>query len=283
MGGLRITIGAPLPGLRGLDFPGVSASNDGADTIKFGWKPSWNSAVGPISPYPATVMYKGFPRDYGASNSKYWTAFFYGNNGTFTWSSGAGKCYYGAHPFPDAPEGTDTWWEIACDGADDTNGFTTDVVYAQWNSCVFRCQQNGANWEHQFYYDYARAGLTTAIEFTSTDAGYGSTLPPNPSFFWGDCPWPFNAGPPKTGEGHEIWNGYLRGFQIYNYRLSDSQIAAVANLETDAAVLSACSANGMAVPWYLNMNPTPSDIADKSGNGNHPAWYNTNRPTLWAG
>jgi hypothetical protein len=58
-------------------------------------------------------------------------------------------------------------------------------------------------------------------------------------------------------------------------------MALVAQLETDAQVLAVCRDNGMALPWYLNMNPSPSDISDKSGRGNNPAWVGTERPTLW--
>ena len=47
-------------------------------------------------------------------------------------------------------------------------------------------------------------------------------------------------------------------------------------------VLAVCRDNGMALPWYLNMNPSPSDISDKSGRGNNPAWVGTERPTLWS-
>lgn len=33
--------------------------------------------------------------------------------------------------------------------------------------------------------------------------------------------------------------------------------------------------------WYSNLNPTPTDISDKSGKGHHPSWANANRPSLY--
>jgi hypothetical protein len=113
------------------------------------------------------------------------------------------------------------------------------------------------------------------------DRDYGNPPPPSPCISVGDCPWPYLPGPPPTGEGQEVFFGFLRGFQFYDRLLTPAQIALVAPLETDEQVLAACRDHGMATPWYLNMNPTPGDITDKSGRGNHPAWVGDERPTLW--
>lgn len=59
-------------------------------------------------------------------------------------------------------------------------------------------------------------------------------------------------------------------------------VAVATKLTTNAAVIAYCSANSI-TPWYVNLNPTPSDISDKSGAGHDPAWLNANRPTLWEG
>jgi hypothetical protein len=40
---------------------------------------------------------------------------------------------------------------------------------------------------------------------------------------------------------------------------------------------------GSASIWYLNLNPRPDDISDKSGRGHHPAWVGNERPRLWTG
>jgi hypothetical protein len=46
--------------------------------------------------------------------------------------------------------------------------------------------------------------------------------------------------------------------------------------------VSELAAPGSAVkPWYLNLNPTPTDISDKSGSNNHPVWEGADRPALW--
>jgi hypothetical protein len=70
--------------------------------------------------------------------------------------------------------------------------------------------------------------------------------------------------------------------QFYNAALSEAQILALSACETDAQVLAQCATLGIAAPWYLNMNPKPTDVQDKSGNGHHPSWDGTGRPTLWS-
>jgi hypothetical protein len=73
-----------------------------------------------------------------------------------------------------------------------------------------------------------------------------------------------------------MWSGVLRGFQIYSslLPLPDVQGEIAQPLSTTA---------GAAAIWYLNLDPTPSDISDKSGRGHHPAWVGPLRPDLWTG
>ena len=35
--------------------------------------------------------------------------------------------------------------------------------------------------------------------------------------------------------------------------------------------------------WYLDINPTPSGVSDKSGKGHHSAWVSSSRASLWSG
>jgi hypothetical protein len=68
----------------------------------------------------------------------------------------------------------------------------------------------------------------------------------------------------------------LRGIQIYSTNLSVADIQSEVN-----APLSTTA--GAANIWYINLNPTPSDISDKSGRGHNPSWVGAERPTLWMG
>ena len=107
--------------------------------------------------------------------------------------------------------------------------------------------------------------------------------PPTPAIVVGQAP---DNGAGQSWGGYPGWEefkGVIRGMQFYSYRLTDAQKGFVGSLQTDAEVLAACAANSMTIPWYLNMNPTPSDVTDKSGNGHHGAWHGTARPTLWQG
>lgn len=293
-------IGVGSPGLTALNLPGTgqNITTDGTNTIKFGWLSSWtgelsgstSSAVGPPSAYPLTVIYKGYPLLYGASNSQYYTGFFWGNRGTFTWSSGAGKCYYGAHPFPrnGGPLTTDQFWELAVDGSDLSNSQAAgNQVAEQWNEVVTRVRHASSQYQHEVYFDYGRLGLTGEMHYNA-DNTYGATAPPTPCLCFCDAPWSFinrtgTFADPDTGEGAEIWKGYQRGYQIYTLDLSNTQLAAVTGLETDDAVKAAWAGVGLSQAdcFYLCMNPTHTDITDKSGNGNHPGWFGSQRPTTF--
>jgi hypothetical protein len=98
-------------------------------------------------------------------------------------------------------------------------------------------------------------------------ASYGNINPPAPALTFGDAPW-------RPGE--EVWNGILRGIQIYSGPLTLEEMLNEANtpLSTQA---------GASAIWYLNSNPTPSDISDKSGRGHNPVWVGSERPTLYTG
>jgi hypothetical protein len=67
----------------------------------------------------------------------------------------------------------------------------------------------------------------------------------------------------------------LRGIQIYSTKLSLADIQA----EIDNPLSTPAGATSI---WYMNLNPTPTDISDKSGKGHNPSWVGDLRPTLWA-
>src|SRR5690606_20431617 len=100
----------------------------------------------------------------------------------------------------------------------------------------------------------------------TSDPTWGNVNPPAPALTWGDAPW---------APGNEVWNGILRGIQIYSSRLSVEDI--LAEIESPRS-----TAAGSASIWYLNLNPTPNDISDKSGKGHHPVWVGNQRPALYA-
>lgn len=88
-------------------------------------------------------------------------------------------------------------------------------------------------------------------------------------FRFGASPWTASG-----SANSETPSGTLRFLLQYGRALSLSEIqtkiARTTDDTTDPDV------------WYSNLNPTPSDVSDKSGKGHHPAWPagNANRPTL---
>ena len=115
---------------------------------------------------------------------------------------------------------------------------------------------------HERFTRIARAAGAT-VNLLPTD--YGNTNPPRPALTFGDAPW---------APSEEVLNGVLRGIQIYYGLLS------LQDITSELASPRSTSAGASNI-WYLNLNPTPSDISDKSGKGHNPSWVGSERPTLW--
>lgn len=248
---------ATTASVAGIRFPGSAGVSR---TMRFRF-------LNPLAIYPATYIWRAYP----IRQAGYYTAFFWGNDdghgdlSTFLWVDGRrADTYYGAHPYPNPPpNGTSHDWEISILQRDPVNG---TVVYDRWYTQAFRAWSDDRGKHHEFYWDLPRVGVRRRVSVTA-DASYGNTNPPVPTLTWGDAPW---------NPGREVWCGMLRGFQIYagNLSLSDVMGEVASPLSTAA---------GSASIWYLNLDPTPSDISDKSGRGHHPAWVGRERPDRWTG
>ncbi len=245
----------PPAGATGLDFPGSRAV---PTTLRFRF---WQ----PLPPYPATYLWRAWPRQ----QDGYYTAFFWGNDdglGDLRTFYSAGNhdthTYYGAHPYPDPPpRGSRHYWEISVEEEDYRNG---RVVYDRWYAQAFRTWASARGKHHEFYWDLPRTDdLHRVVRHSPPD--WGEALPPVPALTFGDAPW---------APGNEVWNGILRGFQVYAARLTLAEI--LAELETPLSTPA-----GRAGIWYLNVNPTPSDLADRAGQGHDPEWVGDLRPALW--
>ena len=253
------TPATPAPTTKGpisaLDFPGSAAV---ATTMRFRF-------LSPLAIYPATYIWRAYPRQ----QAGYYTAFFWGNDDgqgtlkTFLWTSNVGAdSYYGAHPYPNPPpSGTAHDWEISIEQDDFVNGA---VVYNRWYTQALRVWSDASGKHHEFYWDLPNTDASHRVTRTSPTT-WGNVNPPVPTLTWGDAPW---------NPGNEVWNGMLRGIQIYSANLSVSDILSEANAPLSTAA-------GAANIWYFNLNPTPTDISDKSGAGHHPVWVGDLRPGLW--
>jgi hypothetical protein len=261
---VRRRIGGPVAGTpadTGLEW-------SGNESTTFERMLLWSS---PFAIYDATYMFKVYPRKKTTgSNPRYYTTFFWGNNGTFTWDSGAANTYYGGHPFPvTAPLGPGQW-EISTNSNDYTTG--VEVVWDRWFTQVFRAWRESATLtHHEFIWDYDDwlANGTSILTRTNNDVGWADTNPPAPAIFVGQGP---NVGGVSWGgyAGFEEYKGIIRGMQFYDALLTMGNVAS--ELASPGSVRS---------PWYLNVNPKPTDITDKSGNGHHPSWIGADRPALW--
>ena len=221
-----------------------------------------------------------------------------------TWSShntgafASDNYEFGCHPYPSSTGTVDAagqntgvigsgvvhYHEIAGLGGHDylasPGGSSVLVVDGRWYSQARSAGPVTLTTRHRYYFDQ---GLNSSqvIEQSITTAlipAAGAT----PAFYFGCSDWRAGLGGGGAGTNDETPAGIHRGYQLFNAELTAAQILALSAFNYDSEVLSYCSANGLTL-WYLNMNPTPSDITDKSGNGRNPTWANANRPTLYTG
>ena len=260
--------------ITGLIFPSNGDVPDtNADSVRFRWVNPHSNGLPIYGPSGAGVTYLW--RYKPIQQTGYYTTFFWGNDDgagtvadTFLWQGGPGgaaNTYYGFHPYPPGgSSGTTHQWEISVEQNDFLNG---DVVKEVWFKQAAVCWgAAGIAKQHEFYWDLPNVDAGHKVTRTTASATWGDTNPPSPYLTFGDAPWQ---------PGKECLSGILRGLQIYNTKLTEQEI-----LDEMASPLS--TATGVASIWYLNLNPTPTDITDKSGAGHHPSWLNaTKLPALW--
>jgi hypothetical protein len=229
--------------ITGLDFAGNTGS---WDDIRFRFT---GSALLPMQ--PATYIWNLLPRQ----QSGYFTTFFHGPQ---SWPNS--NSFYGAHPYP---TGGTHKWEIAANFGDytnDANGNDTTVQWGRWHTQALVVAPSGSNTVYTFYWDLPSTSKKIVATLSSPAPASDQAL----SF--GLSPWAVPS---------ERLKGVLRGIRLYSASLSVSDVVSEANspLSTSA---------GSASVWYMNINPTPSDISDKSGRGHHPNWASSGRPALWS-
>ncbi|WP_128003455.1 hypothetical protein [Piscinibacter defluvii] len=248
--------GVLVPAATGLIFP----SN--GDSGGSGWFSFTGGNVLQLS--PATIIFRVNPRQ----QTGYYTTFFNGRgDGSFSGTYD----YYGAHLYPQGTPGSSGTvhnWEISAIGSDwivDDNGNSTVGTKGVWYTQAVRVRDVGSTSIVQFFYNLP--DLTKVI--TKDLGGLLTPYSGTKAFTVGDAPWNPNA---------ERLSGTFRGLQKYAAYLGDADmLAEAANDSIDSPQTSA----GASSVWYMNQNPTPTDISDKSGAGHNPAFIDASRPTLY--
>jgi hypothetical protein len=281
-GVLALAVLAGLPGARaereattatsyGLEWPGTGTTR----RMLYWANPHTNGL--PI--YDATYIFKVFPRKKdpgtcypsgGNCSNRYWTTFFWGNNGTFTWDGGSANTYYGAHPYPVPPPNGTQMWEISVHAGDRTTG--TEVQWNRWYTQAFVAWRvSSSQTEHRFYYDLPDTSKLLTVTVVG-DPGWADQTPPVPAVVMGQAP-ALVPGSIQSWGGYPGWeefSGVIRGIQIYNNDLT------IADIQAEVVSPKSTTA-GAASIWYLNLDPRPSDVTDKKAQGiaHNPTWDGT--------
>lgn len=206
-------------------------------------------------------------------------------DGTFA----GGWDYIGAHPYPcdgtcnSAGQAlnygsgfTTHYFELVPAGGSDfiasDGGSALAVTKAVWYSQARTVEliNSGADVRFRFWPDVEN-NPSYVIQKTFNVATDAVALSGNALMFRiGASPW--------TGNGdsnQECPSGTFRHILQYDAALTLAQI------QTKLALTSDDTTDPDV--WYSNLNPTPSDVSDKSGQGHNPGWANSNRPTLYTG
>jgi len=138
----------------------------------------------------------------------------------------------------------------------------------RWYTQARTASTSGSNTIHRFYPDLDNFP-SLYIERTTNTASIGT--PADPAFYLGASDWTTTFG----DQNSETPGAVIRHVLLYDRALSQAEIEAKADLTT----------NDTTDPdiWYSNIDPTPTDITDKSGAGRTPTWDNANRPALFTG
>src|SRR3989475_546704 len=219
----------------------------------------------PFPIYDATYVFKVYPRKKTSGAIRYYTTFFWGNDGRFDWDNGNDNSYYGAHPYPIPAPGGPGQWEIAVWGGDYVTG--SEVQWDRWYTQAFRAwRESPSITHHEFYWDWP--DTSKVMSPTVEDPNWAHKIPPIPAIVIGQAP-DFNGASWGGFPGWEEYKGIIRGIQIYSGLLSMADLQAEINAPQSTTA-------GQNLIWYLNTDPRPGDVTDKKGTG-------TPHDASWAG
>jgi len=179
--------------------------------------------------------------------------------------------------------GTTHYFEIAGLGAQDyiatPGGSSLLVTKGVWLRQIWIVEAVGGNYRHTFYPDALGALGNADFSIVQEIATGTLTSSSTPVFLLGCSPWT-SSNFASTGTG--TTNNETPGCIMRNIGLFDTALS-ISDARTEAAStgVTAASSGGSGHIWYINRNPTPSDITDKSAAGHTPSWANGNRPDLW--
>ena len=238
--------------------------------------PMWGTGAG-NSRTGVTYMWE-LTFDAGAAD--YATTMFYSRCDGYFDSNPGIQDYMGFHPYPDPPPSSSNHkWEISTEYSDffATNQPNAKKVVVDGQKFVqgviVDVNDGDGTKTAVFYLDLPSTAPDDIISHTFP-SGYGDTPGTSHCLQFGDAPWA------EIGvAANESTQGIFRGLKIIAKTLTE------ADLITEAASLNTNTmqtTDGINNVWYSNVDPTPTDISDKSAAGHDPAWFDVAyKPTLY--
>lgn len=265
----RVTAGGIAAPMQGLNFPSNGAANS---DIGIDW-----TSTAMLPRFSHTAIWRANYTDQAGYYAVFWHCL-----SSNAWGTGSSRWEFGTHPHPtdgnhdengystggSGSSGTVHYHEIA-NGSDKISdgGSGLVTVKGSWLLQARTCEQVASDYVHKFYPDI-EGNSSFVITWTEPVASVASD--PGVKFRLGCSPWTESG-----GTNSETPSGIIRFLLQYDRALS------LAEIQTKGARTTDDTSDPDV--WYSNINPTPSDVSDKSGQGHDPSWANARRPTLWTG
>lgn len=172
--------------------------------------------------------------------------------------------------------GTTHYYEIAGLGTFDfiqgPGGPIQVIKDGRWVTHAFTIELSGDTLIHTFRPDLEN-DPTNFIQVNSSLSQMNAETRVNPFFALGGSVWQQDF--PSAGRNNETPGGVISFLRFFTGVLSQADQIAEA---TSTTLNTPATAAGAASVFYINDEPVPTDVLDKSGQGNHPRWDNANRP-----
>lgn len=271
---------------KALSFPSNDEANSDVKLV-------WANSTSDMPPRTAhlTVHWSKY-RQQAGFYAHWWTM----PNLSSNYADITGDYFSGYHPYPcdglvdpngtptnpTGGAGTEHFYEIAglpnTDVIGDAADESLEAIKGVWIAGAHYTEESGANTLHRHYPDlFGNPDFFITVSQPTADITGDPKITADRALMFGANTWTV------TGSTNaETASGEVRGIRIFDITSTGSFSVADMQAEARAAWESTntpATSEGVTAVWYINDNPTHTDVSDKSGEGHDPVWGNAIRPT----